>query len=84
MDEPWWKDSPDGYEVMAEIVDDCQESKLLASYTPNNGIRIGILNYEDGEWDWFWREFDFNADQAEQLGAALLRWAKAYRSVKSP
>ena len=75
-----------GYEVMPELIDDCVEAKLLASYTPNNGIRIGILGFfdekeielsaagEDG-WDVCLREFDLSSDQARKLGEALIRWA---------
>ncbi len=69
------------YEVLKEILEEPNNfrSALLASYTPNNGIRIGIRATEGSDdYENFpdWMEFDFNADQAEMIGNALLRWAK--------
>lgn len=90
---PWWKDSPYGYEVLDEITDESEEARLYASYTPNNGIRLGILqNFlydpeaggqtEDG-WDIAWREFDLTPEQAQKIGEALLRWAPLKHKLKS-
>lgn len=76
------------YEVLPEMVEeDDGSSKLAASWTPNNGIRIGIINHfpteeselspagDDG-WDMCWRGFDFTREQARILGEALIRWSK--------
>jgi hypothetical protein len=73
---PWWKDSPDGYEVLEDIKDETGEETLGASYTPNNGIRVWIANDDIGPECC---SFDFSPDQAEFLANALLRWAKARR-----
>ena len=74
------------YEVLPVLIDETGEEHLHASYTPNNGIRIGILNKfseddleheqftEDG-WDCCLRSFDLSSEQARQLGQALIRWA---------
>jgi hypothetical protein len=72
---PWWQDSPDGYEVLAEMTSGFEEdrARLTASYTPNNGIRIGIIN--DDTNPHAWAEYDFSREEAERLGNALLRWA---------
>lgn len=74
------------YEVLPEIVSEDGEAKLYASWTPNNGRRIGIMNLFDESdreheqflpdgWDNCWREFDLTREQAKMLGEALLRWA---------
>ena len=78
MDEdekPWWHNSPDGYEVLKEMQNGFEEdrARLVASYTPNNGIRIGIIN-DDTNPD-AWAEYDFSPDEADRLGNALIRWA---------
>lgn len=52
--------------------DDYEE--LSASYTLSNGIRVQILNADIGA---DWAVFDLTANQAETLGEALIRWAKA-------
>ena len=78
MDEkPWWHDSPDGYEVLDEITNGFDENRarLGASYTPNNGIRIGIIN--DDTNPHAWAEYDFSFAEADALGQALIRWAAA-------
>lgn len=75
---PWWKDSPEGYEVLDEMLGECEDQRLYATYTPGNGIAIGILNQDnDEEWDGFWREFHLSAERAIVLGEALVRWGKA-------
>lgn len=75
------------YEVLDQMVEEDGSARLAASWTPNNGIRIGILSHfdeqelelspagEDG-WDICWREFDFTREQARKLGEALIRWSK--------
>lgn len=42
MSEPWWKDSPDGYEVLDDFMEETGASRLNAAYTPNNGIRVQV------------------------------------------
>jgi len=75
------------YEVLDEIVQEDGNSKLAASWTPNSGIRIGIIEHFDDDeielspagtdgWDISWREFDLTREQALKLGDALIRWAK--------
>lgn len=69
---------PDGfYEVLEEIVDVTGEERLVASFTPNNGIRVGIANAGLEE---AWAEFDFTDEQAEIIGQALVRWAQRRRA----
>lgn len=62
------------YEVLLHITDEAQDTTLAASFTPNNGIRIGLLDTESEDTNW--REFDFTEDQAELIGQALVRWAQ--------
>lgn len=81
MENPWWKDHPDGYEVIEPIRDDVQEATIAASYTPGNGIRIEIFNDDLGT---DWAVFDFEPELAERLGQALIRWATAKRPKASP
>lgn len=78
--DPWWKDSPDGYEVLDPIIEEGQYQRVLsAAYTPSNGIRIGILHPAENEYQEDESvEFDFEPDQAKKLGEALLRWAAAH------
>lgn len=64
------------YEVIEPIRDDVQEASISASYTPNNGIRIDIIN-DDLSWEW--AGFNLTPDQAEMFGDALIRWARARR-----
>ena len=67
------------YEVLPEMRNESHDDVLVASFTPNNGIRIGIINgdCDDGNW----REFDFyDLDQAEAVGQALIRWAQRCRA----
>lgn len=66
------------YEVLPEIKSEDGDAKLVASFTPNNGIRVGIVNEEID--DGYWREFDFTPDQAETIGQALVRWAQRNRA----
>lgn len=66
-----------GYETIAPIRDDAQEATIAASYTPNNGIRIEIIN-DDLSPDW--AVFDMTDEDAEKIGAALVRWAAARRA----
>lgn len=61
------------YEVLDTIREDGNEADLSVSYTPNNGIRIQIFDIT-GNGDW--AVFDFNADQAELVGRALIRFAE--------
>ncbi len=77
----------DFYEVLPEIIsDDGGQSHLYAAFTPNNGIRIGIIGYEYNEAEELvpeadhWSEFNFTDDQAEQIGQALVRWAQRRRA----
>jgi hypothetical protein len=69
--------TPTEYEVLPDILDESGEVTLAASFTPNNGIRIQLLDSESDDPDW--RAFDFTADQALTLGNALLRWAMERR-----
>lgn len=62
------------YETLPHILDQTQEVTLAASFTPNNGIRIGLADTESEDPNW--REFDFTRDQAKLIGEALIRWAK--------
>lgn len=79
-EKPWWHDSPYGYEVLNEMQNGFEEdrARLVASYTPNNGIRIGIIN-DDTNPD-SWAEYDFSPDEADRLGNALIRWAGRRRT----
>lgn len=65
----------DGYERLAHISDG--DATLAASYSANNGIRIDIL---DPELSADWACFEFTDDQAEAVGNALLRWARARKA----
>lgn len=73
----------DGYEVLPLIVDrDTYEENgdlttLAAHFTARSGIRIDLLDMESSDQDW--RCFQLSEDQAELIGAALLRWAAASR-----
>lgn len=68
------------YEVLPDMTDEGTfESNgdlvtLSASLTPNNGIRIQLLDQESDDQNW--RVFDFTPQQAVTLGEALLRWGK--------
>lgn len=75
------------YETLPEFVEaDDGSAKLHASWTPNNGIRVQIINqfdeqdrtdeHGDDGWDTYWRVFDFTHEQAITLGEALIRWGK--------
>jgi len=92
MTDPWWKDSPDGYEVLDDFISDDGSEILSAAYTPNNGIRVQILNrfepedlefemHDESGMDTHYRVFDMTPDQAKKLGEALLRWAAARQSL---
>ncbi len=65
------------YEVLPIIKDATGQCSLSASFTPSNGIRIGIAD-ENEDTDWV--EFDFNEDQAEAIGQALVRWSQRQRA----
>jgi hypothetical protein len=65
---------PSGYEILPDILDEEGLVTLSASFTANNGIRVQLLDSESNDADW--RVFDFTPTQADQIGAALLRWAK--------
>ena len=54
------------------------QDKMYPGFTSNNGIRIGLLDTESDDPDW--REFDFDPDQAEMIGQALVRWAQRSRA----
>ena len=73
------KKVPGFYEVIPHIKDECDEVTLAASFTPNNGIRIGILDPDQSP---DWAEFDFTVDQAEMIGQALVRWAQRSRAER--
>lgn len=62
------------YERLPDIIDDAGEVTLSASYTAGNGIRIGLLDTESEDPNW--REFDFTAEQAIEIGKALIRWGE--------
>ena len=66
------------YESIPAIVDEQGQVTLYATFSPNNGIRIGLLDSESEDPDW--REFDFTEDQAELIGQALVRWAQRSRA----
>ena len=68
----------DFYEVLPHITEDGEGTTLAASFTPNNGIRVGLLDPESDDPDW--REFDFTDEQAELIGQALVRWAQRHRA----
>lgn len=80
----WWKGTE--YEVLDDMTDEQGEVTLSASYTPNNGIRVQLLDSDSDDPDW--RVFDFTTEQAEIIGRALVRWAEAHRaspySVRKP
>lgn len=67
------------YEVLPNFQDKAGEVTLAASFTPNNGIRIGLLDNESDDPNW--REFDFDEEQAEIVGQALVRWAQRSRAA---
>ncbi len=67
------------YETLSDIQDETAEVTLAASFTPNNGIRIGLLDTESEDRDW--REFDFDVEQADLVGHALVRWAQRRRAM---
>jgi hypothetical protein len=66
------------YEVLPHISDGYEVVTLAASFTPNNGIRIGLVDIRSDDPDW--REFDFDDGQAEMIGQALVRWAQRRRA----
>jgi hypothetical protein len=66
----------DAYEALPDMWDG--EAKLSAAYTANNGIRLQI---HDEELSPDWAVFDFTDDQAEAVGQALVRWARARRGT---
>lgn len=63
------------YEVLPTMRHERDEDSetLSASFTPNNGIRLQIINDDlnPGEY----AVFDFSPDEARLIGAALTRWA---------
>jgi hypothetical protein len=74
------------YETLEQMIEKDGGARLAASWTPSNGIRIGIICHFDEEekelspagddgWDMCWREFDFTREQARELGEALIRWS---------
>lgn len=71
-------DATSFYESLPQIKDESGEVVLHASFTANNGIRIQLLDSESDDADW--RVFDFNNDQAEVVGQALVRWAQRRRA----
>lgn len=77
MTAPWWVGTI--YEVLPDLYDENGEVTLSAAFTPNNGIRIQLLDAKSDDPDW--RVFDFTPDQAEMIGNALLRWAKARKGT---
>lgn len=66
------------YEILPHIISDDGVETLAAAFTPNNGIRIELLDAESDDPNW--RCFDFTNDQAEQIGQALVRWAQRRRA----
>lgn len=66
------------YEVLPEFGDATGNARLMAAFTPSNGIRIGIVNNDLDMAGW--AEFDFTEDQAEAVGQALVRWAQRLRA----
>lgn len=67
----------DKYEVLDNLREEANEATLSVSYTPNNGIRIQIL---DDTLAKDWAVFDLNAEQAELVGRALIRFAEDDRT----
>jgi len=59
------------YEVLPDIMSDDGKETISASWTPNNGRRIQILNDDMQDWACF----NMTKEQAQTLGEALLRWA---------
>jgi hypothetical protein len=80
--EPNVKPDPqvDFYEVLPQMQDEVGEVTLSASFTPNNGIRISLLDTESDDPNW--RDFDFDEEQAEIVGQALVRWAQRSRAER--
>lgn len=74
----------DFYEVLPTIKNEATHDEwLTAMFTPNNGIRITIVNQEDLDVDiQELCSFDFEDDQAELIGQALIRWAQRHRAER--
>lgn len=70
--------STEFYQVLEHIPSEDGIDTLSASFTPNNGIRIQLLDSESEDPNW--RVFDFTNDQAELIGQALVRWAQRRRA----
>ena len=69
-DEPkWWVGT--NYEVLDPILSDDRSESLQATFTPNNGIRLTILN---DDIDGYIATFDFSPNQAKFIGAKLIEW----------
>ena len=66
----------DKYEVLPDLRDTHDEATMNVAYTPNNGIRIQIL---DDTLPGDWAVFDLTPEQAETVGLALLRFAEDAR-----
>lgn len=66
----------DAYEVLPAMTGSDGE-EISASYTANNGIRLAISNDDLGT---DWAVFDFEPEQAEIIGQALLRWSRSKRA----
>ena len=64
------------YEVLDKITDADGMGTLTAAFTPNNGIRISIVDSEQ----MILTSFDFTPEQAELIGQALVRWAQRSRA----
>lgn len=53
------------------------------SFTPNNGIRISVLDCDDADEGALYAEFNLSIDQAKTLGEALIRWAEARAKMEA-
>jgi hypothetical protein len=73
------------YEILPEIKNErTYDEWLTAAFTPNNGIRITIVNRDDVDEINSDKlcSFDFEDDQAEMIGQALVRWARCHRAER--
>lgn len=73
-----------GYEVWNPILEDNRSASLTATYTPSNGIKIRLEDYEDEDGKQspenarngpLWIEFHPSNEQARWLAGRLLAWA---------
>lgn len=74
----------EGYEVLPNFIGEPGYNQTLAaSFTPNNGIRISVLDCDDADEGALYAEFNLSIDQARTLGEALIRWAEARAKMEA-